>query len=72
MVIKLLNRARSYLSAGKRSVIVHSEMPRDLREEILKQIDEESDTKINAMSNVELIHLLERVMGDSLNRALGE
>lgn len=70
MIIKILDRARSYLSGGQRSNIIHSEMPSGLKLPMIRRVDAESDAKINALNNVALIQLIERVLGDSLSRAL--
>lgn len=40
MGIRLLSRVKSYLSGGKRSVVLDSDTSSDLRAAILKQIDE--------------------------------
>lgn len=68
MYLKLLDRARSYLSGGARSDVLKSQ-GLEYRSNMIKQIDRESDAKINAMNNVDLIKLLERVLAATLDRS---
>lgn len=72
MYINLLDRAKSYLSGGQRSTVVNSDLPSATRESMIRQIDAESEAKINAMNNVELLRLIQKVLGTSLKVALEE
>lgn len=71
MNIPLLSRIRSYLSGGQRSdAIMSDDLPDHVRSQMLKSIDKECDSKINAMNNVELLILISKTLGPALAVAL--
>jgi hypothetical protein len=69
MGLALLNRARSYLSGGQRSMVAMTpEIPN--QESMLKDIDKEMDGRINGLNNVQLLQLLTKVLNPAMDKAI--